>query len=173
MRRQVKEQMQSHFRPEFLNRLDETIIFHRLTDSDMKAIIELEISYARERLGSQHITLDLTDDAKTWVLEYVKEDAEDNDYGARPLRRAIERQIEDVLSEDLLAQNIKPGYGVIVTARDGKLAFDYTEGEPPPRKEPERRSPPKPFNKPKDRDKPKDDPAPSSPDDSTDGSSDD
>ncbi len=130
MNRMVTNEVQGHFRPEFLNRLDEVIIFQSLTDEDLKQIIELEITFARNRLVEQKITLELQDSAKNWLLHYVKVDNENNDYGARPLRRAIERKLEDILSEDILRGAIKPGYHVIVTAEDDAKALSFVYVKP-------------------------------------------
>ncbi len=99
MRERVTERIEKVFRPEFLNRLDDVIIFRHLTNDDLKDIIDLELSQVRQRLAERGLQLELTDDAKEFL---IKEGCKSLDYGARPLRRAIENRIEDPLSEELL-----------------------------------------------------------------------
>jgi ATP-dependent Clp protease ATP-binding subunit ClpC len=99
MKERVNDRIEKVFRPEFLNRLDETIIFRHLTRDDLKDVIELEVSKVRERLEERGYKLALTDSAKEFI---INKSCKDLDFGARPLRRAIEQRIEDPLSEDLL-----------------------------------------------------------------------
>ena len=99
MKERVMEQIEKVFRPEFLNRLDETIIFRHLTNVDLRQIIDLELAQVRQRLGERGLELELTDDAKDFL---IKEGCKNLDYGARPLRRVIENRVEDPLSEELL-----------------------------------------------------------------------
>jgi ATP-dependent Clp protease ATP-binding subunit ClpC len=96
----VKGEVKRTFNPEFLNRLDEIIIFQALTDSDLMQIIELLVQQLNANLVAKSITISVTDDAKKWIIEQT---AGDRSYGARPLRRAIQRFIEDPLSEALIA----------------------------------------------------------------------
>ncbi|HWB10930.1 MAG TPA: ATP-dependent Clp protease ATP-binding subunit [Pirellulales bacterium] len=98
MKTRVKEQIERHFRPEFLNRLDDVIVFHHLTVNDLKQVIDLELSKVRGRLGERGLKLVLTDEAKKFLIKK----GSDTDFGARPLRRAIENFVEDPLSEELL-----------------------------------------------------------------------
>ncbi|MGH7138852.1 MAG: AAA family ATPase, partial [Pirellulales bacterium] len=98
MKTRVKEQIERHFRPEFLNRLDDVIVFHHLTVNDLKEVIDLELSKVRGRLEERGLKLLLTDEAKKFLIKK----GSDTDFGARPLRRAIENFIEDPLSEELL-----------------------------------------------------------------------
>ncbi|TWT82427.1 ClpA/B family protein [Planctomycetes bacterium CA13] len=98
MKSRVMDQIERVFRPEFLNRLDDTIIFRHLTTEDLKLVIDYELSKVRERLEDRGLSIILTDDAK----EFLVKKGSNLDYGARPLRRAIEQRIEDPLSEDLL-----------------------------------------------------------------------
>jgi len=98
MKTRVNDQIQKVFRPEFLNRLDDVIIFRHLTKEDLKEVIDLELGKVRERLADRGLHLELTDAAK----EFLIKKGTDLDYGARPLRRAIENRIEDPLSEELL-----------------------------------------------------------------------
>jgi len=99
MKRRVMDEIEKHFRPEFLNRLDDTIIFRHLTKEDLKTVIDYELAKVRSRLKDQRgLELQLSDDAK----EFLIKKGSNLDYGARPLRRAIERYVEDPLSEELL-----------------------------------------------------------------------
>jgi ATP-dependent Clp protease ATP-binding subunit ClpC len=98
MKTRVMDQIERVFRPEFLNRLDDTIIFRHLTEADLKLVIDYELSKVRERLLERGLVIDLTDAAK----EFIIRKGSNLDYGARPLRRAIEQRIEDPLSEELL-----------------------------------------------------------------------
>ena len=99
MKDRVTEHIERVFRPEFLNRLDDVIIFRHLTTDDLKDVIDMELSSVRRRLADRGYHLQLTDDAKEFL---IKEGCRSLDYGARPLRRAIENRVEDPLSEELL-----------------------------------------------------------------------
>jgi ATP-dependent Clp protease ATP-binding subunit ClpC len=112
MKVRVLEQIERVFRPEFLNRLDETIIFRHLDINDLKQVIDLELAKVRERLADMNIALELTDDAK----EYLVNAGSNTDYGARPLRRAIESRIEDPLSEELLKGEFEGKNKIVVDA---------------------------------------------------------
>jgi len=98
MKHRVNERIEKVFRPEFLNRLDDIIIFRHLTDDDLKDVIDMELGKVRHRLSERGLGLTLTDDAKQFLIRK----GSNLDYGARPLRRAIENYIEDPLSEELL-----------------------------------------------------------------------
>ncbi len=98
MKARVMDQIERVFRPEFLNRLDDTIIFRHLNADDLKLVIDFEMSKVRERLFDRGLALELTEDAK----EFLIKTGSNLDYGARPLRRALESRIEDPLSEELL-----------------------------------------------------------------------
>ena len=98
MKSRVKEEIEKVFRPEFLNRLDDIIVFHHLTVEHLKEVIDLELGKVRERLEERGLKLTLTDAAKAFVIRK----GSDTDFGARPLRRALEQLIEDPLSEELL-----------------------------------------------------------------------
>ena len=112
MKARVMDQIQRVFRPEFLNRLDDTIIFRHLSKEDLKSVIDFELSKVRERLMDRGLALTLTDHAK----EYLIKEGSDLDYGARPLRRAIEQRIEDPLSEELLQGSFEGKDTIVVTA---------------------------------------------------------
>ncbi len=98
MKSRVLERIEKFFRPEFLNRLDDTIIFRHLTNQDLQEVVDLELSKVRSRLMDRGLQLDMTDDARQFLIKK----GSNLDYGARPLRRAIESFIEDPLSEELL-----------------------------------------------------------------------
>ena len=98
MKNRVKERIEKVFRPEFLGRVDDVIVFHHLTMEDLKQVVDIELGKVRERLGERGLKLILTDEAKKFLIKK----GSDVDFGARPLRRAIENFVEDPLSEELL-----------------------------------------------------------------------
>ena len=98
MKGRVIERIEKVFRPEFLNRIDDVIVFHHLTVEDLKEVIDIELSKVRERLGERGLKLELTEEAKKFLIKK----GSDTDFGARPLRRALENYIEDPVSEELL-----------------------------------------------------------------------
>jgi ATP-dependent Clp protease ATP-binding subunit ClpC len=98
MKKRVNERIEKFFRPEFLNRVDDVIVFHHLTVEDLKQVIDIELAKVRERLGERGLKLELTEEAKQFLIKK----GSDTDFGARPLRRAIENYIEDPVSEELL-----------------------------------------------------------------------
>ena len=98
MKKRVNERIEKFFRPEFLNRVDDVIVFHHLTVEDLKQVIDIELAKVRERLLERGLKLELTDEAKQFLIKK----GSDTDFGARPLRRAIENYIEDPVSEELL-----------------------------------------------------------------------
>ncbi|WP_289150024.1 ATP-dependent chaperone ClpB [uncultured Salipiger sp.] len=111
-RRDVMGAVRAHFRPEFLNRLDETIIFDRLKRGDMDGIVEIQLARLLKRLANRKVTLQLDEGAKKWLAE----DGYDPVFGARPLKRVIQRSLQDPLAEMILAGDIKDGDTVPVTA---------------------------------------------------------
>ena len=111
--------LRGHFRPEFLNRVDEIIIFDRLTEEELKKIVEIQLRRLTKRLEQQKITLELTDAAK----ERIAREGYDPVYGARPLKRAIQKDILDPLSLEILEGKFHEGQTIRVEERDGKLAF--------------------------------------------------
>jgi ATP-dependent Clp protease ATP-binding subunit ClpC len=112
MKQRVNDHIEKVFRPEFLNRLDDVIIFRHLTNDDLKDVIDLELGKVRQRLEERGLTLDLTDDAK----EFLIKKGANLDYGARPLRRAIENFVEDPLSEELLRGAFQGNDMIVVDA---------------------------------------------------------
>jgi ATP-dependent Clp protease ATP-binding subunit ClpB len=111
-RDQVMETTRRHFRPEFLNRLDEVLIFRRLSREDMKAVVEVQIMRLKKLLDGHKITLEVAQDALKWLAEA----GYDPVYGARPLKRVIQRTLQNPLAEDILAGKIKDGATIIVNA---------------------------------------------------------
>ncbi len=133
MKEKVNEALKVHFRPEFLNRIDETIVFHELSRAEVTEIVDLMIKRTVDQLEGQGIGMELTVDAKHWLADV----GYDPTMGARPLRRAIQRQIEDVLSEKLLYKEFRAGQIIVVdveTDEDGNkgLSFVAHEGFEPP-----------------------------------------
>ncbi len=120
MRDKVMEEMKRSFRPEFLNRIDEVIVFHTLSRENVKAIVDLLVKRLREQLKSKDLDIELTDAAKGLLAEK----GYDPSLGARPLRRTIQRMVEDQLSEKLLYKEFRAGQTVIVDARDGEIVFE-------------------------------------------------
>jgi ATP-dependent Clp protease ATP-binding subunit ClpC len=98
MKSRVNERIEKVFRPEFINRVDDIIIFHHLTVEDLKEVIDIELAKVRERLAERGLRLELTEEAKKFLIKK----GSDTDFGARPLRRALENYIEDPVSEELL-----------------------------------------------------------------------
>jgi ATP-dependent Clp protease ATP-binding subunit ClpB len=128
MKDAVLEELRKHFRPEFLNRVDETIVFHSLSEEHLKKIVEIQLGNLRKRLAEKEIELRLTDEARDWLVKSGFEPA----YGARPLKRVIQREIETNLGRKLLAGEIHNGQIVEVTydpSRD-RLAFVAHDREP-------------------------------------------
>src|ERR687887_244801 len=118
-RRLVSDALRAHFRPEFLNRVDEIIIFDRLSEDDLKKIVEIQLGRLSKRLEQQKITLKLSDSAK----ELLAREGYDPVYGARPLRRTIQKEILDPLSIDILEGKIREGQTIHIETRDGVLVF--------------------------------------------------
>jgi ATP-dependent Clp protease ATP-binding subunit ClpB len=120
-KRDVMDAVRAHFRPEFLNRLDETIIFDRLGRADMDGIVDIQMARLLKRLAGRKITLDLDDAARKWLAD----EGYDPVFGARPLKRVIQRVVQDPLAEMLLAGDVKDGDTVTVRAgADGLIIGD-------------------------------------------------
>jgi ATP-dependent Clp protease ATP-binding subunit ClpC len=122
MKERVTEELKKHFRPEFINRLDEIIVFHELTMDELKLIVDLMLNRVREQLANQHLDIALTDEAK----EYLGTKGYDPELGARPLRRAIQRLLEDPLSERVLLGEYKAGMTILVglDTENDELTFE-------------------------------------------------
>jgi len=122
-RDQVMDVVRASFRPEFLNRVDETILFHRLKRSDMKGIVLIQLKRLENLLEDRKIVLNLDDAAMEWLANKGYDPA----YGARPLKRAIQTYIQDPLAEKLLAGDIQDGEIIWVSAGEGQLTFSPSE----------------------------------------------
>ena len=118
----VTETLKATFRPEFLNRIDETVIFHQLCRDDLTRIAEIQIKYLRERLAAREMTLELTNAAR----QKLATDGFDPTYGARPLRRLIQREIENPLAMGILDGNYARGDRIIVDAVGEVFTFTKT-----------------------------------------------
>ena len=120
IREQIEEVLATTFKPEFLNRIDDVVIFHRLSREDIARIVELQVELLTRRVGERGVEIELTDDARTLLgnLGY------DPTYGARPLRRVIQRELIDKLALKLLEGEFAEGDAVRVDAEDGELKFE-------------------------------------------------
>lgn len=123
MKGKVMEELKRAFRPEFLNRIDETIVFHALEKKHLKEIVTLMADQLTARLKGQDILLELSDAAKVKIAE----EGYDPEYGARPIRRAIQRHVEDYLSEELLKGNVQKGQKVLMDVVDGEFTVKQVE----------------------------------------------
>ena len=130
MKKQLMSEIEKHFRPEFLNRLDDVIVFRALTKEDLRTIVDYEFAHVHDRAAEKKVTLVLTAKAKAHLIEK----GFSSDFGARPLRRLIEREIENPLSEEILRGKCAEGYTVKVVVKDDELAFDIVAGKPQPAK---------------------------------------
>ena len=132
MKDKIMEESKRYFKPEFLNRLDDLVVFHMLEKVDLNQIVDLEVSKLVKRLKEKDIELTLAAEAR----DLLSEKGFDPNYGARPMRRAVERYLEDPLAEALLRGTVKTGDMVCVTRKEGseELVFDTSrpDGEPKP-----------------------------------------
>jgi ATP-dependent Clp protease ATP-binding subunit ClpC len=129
MKEKVHEELKRHFRPEFLNRIDDIIVFHELTTEEITQIVDLLIKRVVEQLESQGLNFELTPEAKLLLAKKGYDPA----LGARPLRRAIQRLVEDPLSEKILWKEFRAGDTIVVDAEGEDIVFRQIEGiEPPP-----------------------------------------
>jgi ATP-dependent Clp protease ATP-binding subunit ClpB len=119
-RDQVMEVVRRSFRPEFLNRLDEIILFNRLGRNEMKRIVDIQLRHLQQLLADRKIVLELNDKAKTWLANT----GYDPVYGARPLKRVIQRELQNPLATSLLSGVIKDGETVRVSVQDGRLTIN-------------------------------------------------
>jgi ATP-dependent Clp protease ATP-binding subunit ClpC len=129
MKEKVHDALKAHFRPEFLNRIDEVIVFHELSKEEVTEIVDLMMKRVRTQLESQGLGLELTQEAKFLLVEKGHDPA----LGARPLRRAIQRMVEDPLSEKILWKEFRAGETIIVDVEENEIVFRAIQGlEPPP-----------------------------------------
>jgi ATP-dependent Clp protease ATP-binding subunit ClpC len=118
--------LREHFRPEFLNRIDEIVVFRRLTDGQLRRITDLLLEGTRHRLQAQGVTVEFTEQA----VDHLARHGHQPEYGARPLRRTIQREVDNPLSRLLLDQQLPSGSRVVAEAEDGRLAFRTTPPAP-------------------------------------------
>ena len=123
---QVMGAVQAHFRPEFLNRLDEIVLFDRLSRGDMDGIVDIQLAILGKRLAGRKITLNVDEAAQTWLADQ----GYDPVYGARPLKRVIQKALQDELAELLLSGDVLDGSDVKVSANDAGLAINGKSKEP-------------------------------------------
>jgi ATP-dependent Clp protease ATP-binding subunit ClpB len=131
-RRDVMEAVRAHFRPEFLNRLDDQIIFHRLSRGDMDGIVSIQLGRLEKRLAQRKIALDLDDSARKWLAD----EGYDPVFGARPLKRVIQRHLQDPLAEMILAGDVRDGEMIRVGAgSEGLIVGDRVQSSARPKPE--------------------------------------
>ncbi|NPV79605.1 MAG: ATP-dependent Clp protease ATP-binding subunit [Firmicutes bacterium] len=120
MKEKVLGELKRTFRPEFLNRVDEVIVFHALTQGDIRKIVDLQVNELAKRLKEHEISIEVTDSAK----DLIAKEGFSVEFGARPLKRAIQRLIEDRLSEEMLEGKVKDGDSIRIDAKDGKIVVE-------------------------------------------------
>ena len=125
MKAAVLNELRQHFRPEFLNRVDEIVVFHALDPEHLKRIVDIQLNHLRKRLEERHIHLELTDQAREHLVTAGYEAA----YGARPLKRTLQREVETELARRILRGEVRDGQKVLVDARDGALTFTPKDAE--------------------------------------------
>ncbi|MGE0024370.1 MAG: AAA family ATPase, partial [Hyphomicrobium sp.] len=118
----VMEAVRRHFRPEFINRIDEIVVFHRLRREDMASIVDIQMKRLQQLVADRKITIELDDTARTWLANK----GYDPIYGARPLKRVIQKQVQDPLAEEILRGTVKDGDTVRVSVKDGALTLNGT-----------------------------------------------
>jgi ATP-dependent Clp protease ATP-binding subunit ClpC len=122
----IREELKRTFNPEFLNRIDEIVIFNQLGEKEIERIIELSADELRKKLTDQQLTLDLTDEAKSFLVKQGYSVT----YGARYLKRTIQKFLEDPLAEEILKGNISPGTRLLVLKQSDRLIFTKVENQP-------------------------------------------
>jgi ATP-dependent Clp protease ATP-binding subunit ClpC len=128
MKSKILDESKRYFKPEFLNRLDDLVVFHMLEKQDLNQIVDLEVSKLVKRLREKAIDLTLASEA----CDFLSEKGFDPAYGARPMRRAVEKYLEDPLAEALLRGDVKPGDHIHVTRKADSDALDFTGKSPEP-----------------------------------------
>jgi ATP-dependent Clp protease ATP-binding subunit ClpB len=119
----VMDAVRRHFRPEFINRIDEIVVFHRLRREAMASIVDIQMKRLQALVADRKITLELDDQARTWLANK----GYDPIYGARPLKRVIQKSVQDPLAEEILRGNVKDGDTVVVSVKDGALTLNGVE----------------------------------------------
>ena len=119
MEQRVRAELKKHFRPEFLNRVDDVIIFHSLNEQQLATIVDIQLGRLEKRLAQQQLVLEVDPEAKLFLAR----EGFDPQFGARPLKRTIQDQLLDPLAMKLLEGEFKPGEHIKVAAKNGKLTF--------------------------------------------------
>ncbi|MGA1479250.1 MAG: AAA family ATPase, partial [Candidatus Actinomarina sp.] len=127
MKSKVAEELKRYFKPEFLNRIDETIVFHELTLDEVKTIVDLMLERVHNQLKNSDLEIVLSDDAKGFLAT----EGYDREFGARPLRRSIQRLLEDPLSEELLLGKYKAGSTIVVSFNNETKSLEFESVEAP------------------------------------------
>jgi ATP-dependent Clp protease ATP-binding subunit ClpC len=122
MKAKVGDELKTHFRPEFLNRIDDIVVFHQLTEAEIVKIVDLMVAHLDERLKAKDMGIELTTGAKSLLAKR----GYDPVLGARPLRRTIQRELEDVLSEKMLFGDLKAGEIILVDVSDETDTATFT-----------------------------------------------
>ncbi len=117
VKKEVLTELKKEFRPEFINRIDEIIVFHKLVDEEIKQIIDIMLKQVQKRLNEQNMKIEIDDSVKELILKK----GIDTNYGARPLRRAIQSMLEDRIAEAILDGIVKPGETVKAVAKNDKI----------------------------------------------------
>ncbi len=128
MKEQLKKEVEKHFRPEFLNRVDNIIVFKPLAKSDLKKIIEIELETVKKRMENYNVSITVTDEA----LDFLIDKGYNQNFGARPLRRAIENYLEDPISEEILQGKYEGKKQIKAKVQDDKLVFEEIVEIPEP-----------------------------------------
>jgi ATP-dependent Clp protease ATP-binding subunit ClpC len=131
MKEKILEESKRYFKPEFLNRLDDLVVFHMLEKVDLNQIVDLEVSKLVKRLADKEVALTLSQEAR----DFLSEKGFDPAYGARPMRRAVERFLEDPLAESLLRGDVKPGDSVSVVKKADSEELTFVSTRPEPQEE--------------------------------------
>jgi ATP-dependent Clp protease ATP-binding subunit ClpC len=126
LKEKMLEAAKKTFKPEFLNRLDDLIVFRSLNKTDMSQIVHVEVSKVSDRLKSRSVKIDLSQEA----IEFLIDKGYDPVYGARPLRRAVEKYLEDPIAEEILKGKIKTDQIISVGVKEGALTFETKENAP-------------------------------------------
>jgi ATP-dependent Clp protease ATP-binding subunit ClpB len=121
MKEAVLDEMRTHFRPEFLNRVDEVIVFHSLSEEHLKQIVDIQLEHLRTRLAERHIQIELTDTARVHLVRT----GYDPNYGARPVKRAIQREIETPLGRRILGGDVRDGQTVLIDYDPGRRELQF------------------------------------------------
>ena len=120
MEQKVSDEMKAHFRPEFINRIDDTIIFHSLDEDQLGVIVDIQLRAVAKRLADQQLTMEISDDAK----RHLAKAGYDPQFGARPLKRTVQEQLLNPLATRLLDGEFKPGDNIRINLANDELTFE-------------------------------------------------